>query len=325
MATYLEIPIDQIILDIENPRIARILEFKTADALTDDDLALALGSSEDKYESLKESIKSNRGIIHPIIVKKVHDGKYLAIEGNTRVQIYKKFIQTAVPGDWTKIRAIVYDDISDNEIHAIRLQAHLVGPRDWDPYSKAKYLNYLSNKLCLPMSMIISYCGGNSAEVKNMINAYNDMEQYYRPNLDDDTWFDQKKFSAFVELQRKNIMDAILLRGFSKNDFAKWVINGNIDKLQDVRCLPAILNNPQSKNIFLNSNSTEALKIIAAEEIIADKLQDIPYEILANELWKKIKNLPYKEVRYLKTDATYQEKAKTLKGLSEELFSVLND
>lgn len=324
MATYSEIPIDQIILDTENPRIARILEYKAAEMLTEDDLALALGSSEDKYESLKESIKSNKGIIHPIVVKKLDSEKYLAIEGNTRVQIYRKFIKTGVPGEWTKIRAIIYDNISDSEIHAIRLQAHLVGPRDWDPYSKAKYLHLLSNKLCLPMSMIISFCGGNATEVRNMINAYIDMEQYYRSQLDDDTWFDQKKFSAFVELQRKRVVDAIIFRGFSKTDFSNWIINGNIDKLQDVRCLPDILNSPQAQKIFLSSNSTAALKVIAAEEIITNKLKDIPYESLADELCKKIKDLSYKEVRYLKTDVTYQEKANILKKLYEELSSVLN-
>ncbi len=89
---------------------------------------MALGSSESSYESLKESIRVNGGIIHPIVVKKNAQNEYVVIEGNTRVQIYKKFISEGIPGNWSTIQAIVYDNLDSEIIHSIRLQAHLVGP-----------------------------------------------------------------------------------------------------------------------------------------------------------------------------------------------------
>ncbi len=196
MAIYTELPIDEIQLDKRNPRIANYLAVHDEDDITSDLMALLLGTTSEACASLRESIAANYGIIHPIVVNRQEDGTYVVIEGNTRLQIYKDFRKQNKPGNWNTIRAIVYDDIGDDEMHKIRLQAHLVGPREWDPYSKAKYLNYLSNEEHMPMSALISYCGGNSkaSEIRNMIAAYSDMEHYYRPLCDDDTQFDIRKF-----------------------------------------------------------------------------------------------------------------------------------
>ena len=221
MKSYYEnITISEIFLDFNNPRIARVLEMYQGGEIPSEAISMALGSSSEStgtsYGSLKESIKTNGGIIHPIIVNKTSDGKYVVIEGNTRVQIYREFQEQGVPGDWTKICAVVYEGLGNEFIHAIRLQSHLVGPRDWDPYSKAKYLNSLSNIEKLPMNQIVSFCGGNTNEVLKMINAYIDMEKYYRTQLSADDVFDPRKFSAFVELQNKSVIDALFINKFSE-------------------------------------------------------------------------------------------------------------
>lgn len=324
---YMELPIDQVILDYNNPRIARMLEIYSPDELNADALAMALGRSESSYESLKESIRVNGGIIHPIVVNRNEQGEFVVIEGNTRVQIYKKFISDAVPGSWATICAMVYDGLDAETIHSIRLQAHLIGPRDWDPYSKAKYLNYLKNKALLPMNLIISYCGGSAkaSEIQNMITAYNDMEAYYRPLCDDDSAFDHKKFSAFVELQRKNIIDSIVLNKFTKSDFSKWIISGNIDRLTDVRRLPDILRSKQAKKVFLQYNSTEAIKILAVEEITSDRLKDVPYALLAEELAKQMRNITHSEILHLKTDVEYTERLNALQNAADELQFVVSE
>lgn len=164
---YIKLSIDKVELDIKNPRIQQYLEIY-GDDITSDGIALALNSSSgasstSSYQTLKESIKVNGGIINPIIVNKYSDGKLVVIEGNTRVQIYKEFALADPEGPWKEIIAIVYDNLPETDIHAIRLQTHLVGPRDWDPFSKAKYLNQLSNIDKLPMATIISFCGGKKS------------------------------------------------------------------------------------------------------------------------------------------------------------------
>lgn len=328
---YMELNVCNIELDYENPRIAKYIELYGKDKITSEALSLILGGGiEDKsgtsYSSLKESIKSNGGIIHPIIVNKITSmNKLVVIEGNTRVQIYKELKQTCADGEWNKIRAIVYKDLDEKDIHAIRLQSHLVGPRDWDPYSKAKYLNYLSNRKKLPITQIISFCGGKQNEVKKMIDAYNDMEEYYRANLSDDSEFDQRKFSAFVELQNQPIKETLIKNGFSKNDFAKWVINGNFDTMQSVRQLPAILNNEQATKIFFKENAKEAIKIVAAQEINTKAYGINTYESIAAELLQKLDSIEYKEIKKLRDDPDYENKKSMLITLYETLETIINE
>ncbi len=216
-------------------------------------MALLLGSTSESCSSLRESIKENRGIIHPIVVNKREDGTYIVIEGNTRLQIYKDFISSGEPGDWTKIRTIVYEGLSNEQMHAIRLQAHLVGPREWDPYSKAMYLNHLDKVEHMPMATLISFCGGNSkaSEIRNMISAFKDTETYYRPLCGDDSQFDIRKFHGFVELQNRNILDSMTSRGYSKTDFSQWIIDDRFSTLQDVRRLPDIFRSKRATEVFL--------------------------------------------------------------------------
>lgn len=136
---YRLIQVKDIELDFDNPRIARALEmFPDRNDITAEQISLALGagadagdSSHTTFTSLKESIKTNGGIIHPIIVNRTGN-QYIVIEGNTRVQIYKDFKSKGVPGNWDEIIAVIYTNLSEEAAHAIRLQSHLVGPREWD-------------------------------------------------------------------------------------------------------------------------------------------------------------------------------------------------
>ena len=100
MSNYVELPVEEIELDISNPRIARGVAYYNP--ITSEIMALLLGSTSEACASLRESIRENKGIIHPIVVNKRVDGTYVVIEGNTRLQIYKDFIASGEPGDWTK-------------------------------------------------------------------------------------------------------------------------------------------------------------------------------------------------------------------------------
>ena len=77
------LPIDQVELDRTNPRIRRFLEIHQGEP-TYEQIALALdvaGSGDDAHgtttpEKLRNSILTNRGIMQPIIVNKLDDGRY---------------------------------------------------------------------------------------------------------------------------------------------------------------------------------------------------------------------------------------------------------
>lgn len=327
MSDYVELSIDDIELDRSNPRIANYLDLYDEDELTSDTMALLLGTTSDSCASLRESIKENGGIVHPIIVNHFSNGRYVVIEGNTRLQIYRDFRKKGVPGSWGIIKAIVYENIDDETMHSIRLQAHLVGPREWDAYSKAKYLNYLANEKYMPMTSLIAYCGGTSkaSEIKNMILAYQDMQEFYRPLCDDDSMFDIKKFHGFVELQKRNVIDALKNHGYTKIDFSKWMIDGKFSKLEDVRSIPNILNSKKATETFFKMDSRAAKKILAVEDITSDSLKDVPYEMLAKELIKRMNEFQMQEILYLRLDAEYESKLNALKDVLESVQLVVNE
>lgn len=327
MSNYIELCIDEIELDRSNPRIANYLDLYSEEDLTSDTMALLLGTTSESCASLRESIKENGGIVHPIIVNHFSDGRYVVIEGNTRLQIYRDFRKKGIPGDWKIIKAIVYENIDDETMHSIRLQAHLVGPREWDAYSKAKYLNYLANEKYMPMSSLVAYCGGNSkaSEIRNMIAAYRDMQEFYRPQCDDDSMFDIKKFHGFVELQKRNVDEALRFHGYTKKDFSKWMVEGRFSKLEDVRSLPAILNSKKASEVFFRFDSRAAKKILAVEDISPDSLKDVPYEMIAKELVKRMNEFQMQEILYLRSDAEYEPKLNVLKDVIESVQLVIDE
>ena len=314
--TYEMVPVKQLKLDIENPRIARWIEMY-GDNVTDEHMKLALqtGGSDDKvtgpsYRSLKESIKTNRGVIYPIIVNKDKKGDLIVIEGNTRALIYREFLDTGVGGDWQTIPAIVYENMDPGQIDAIRLQAHLVGARDWDPYSKARYLNMLRNELHLPWAQVVDYGGGNQRELEQLVAAYNDMEEYYRPILEGgDQDFDPTRFSGFAELQNPRITRALLASGYSKSDFAKWINERKLHPLDMVRQLPRILQHAKSKQVFITNGAREAIKVLdALEKPEGVSLENASLETIAKEIYKRVNEIPYNEIMRLRSEADTEEK-----------------
>ena len=260
---YQLLSIDVVDLDKTNPRIQRLISMYSSDP-TDDQIGMALGAGAEvgvtggtTFPSLRASIKTNKGLIQPILVNKTEDG-FRVIEGNTRLYIYKRFREEGLEGNWKEIPAVVYDNLDQHEIDAIRLQAHLVGPRDWDPYSKAKYLHLLHIDQNMPMSFLEDYCGGRRREVERYIQAYADMEKFYRPLVDEED-FDPSRFSAFVEFQKPAIINGLMSHGKDQKNFSEWVSKGKFNRLEDVRQLPRILSNSNAFKIFEKSGSRAAI------------------------------------------------------------------
>lgn len=306
--THELVPVDKIELDRSNPRIRKFLEMY-GDNPTPQQIFLALGAGNDDesdrsdaptFQKLKQSIITNGGVIQPVILNRRADGTLICIEGNTRVALYKDFLTSGVSGSWDTIPALVHDGIDEAKVHAIRLQIHLVGPRPWDPYSKAKYLHELRNNHHLPFSTIVDFCGGRQTEVSTSINAYLDMETYYRSIITDDGEFDTTRFSGFVELQKPGIKQAILETGFDLSDFATWIHDGKLFPLRTVRVLPRILRNNKARDIFLKKGARKAETLL--EQTEPDKnLQDASLEQIARALTEKLAALPYEEYQELRT------------------------
>jgi hypothetical protein len=305
-----QIPVGDIDLDYRNPRIAHAMEGMSG-TIDQAWITLALGHAapEDEergtsttYSSLKASIRANKGLINPIIVTQRENGRYLVIEGNTRVAIFRELADEGVPGDWTTIPAVVQPQLEEKGEHAIRLQAHLVGPRPWRPYAKAKYLYDLYVNQHLSITELLDYCGGTGrrAEIQQYIDAFKDMKEAYVPlAVAAGSPPDYSLFSSFAEYQ--HIKPALARAGVTLQDFAKWVHESKLSPQQTVRQLPRILANPEAKRVFLTHNAREALKVLdqpSSNAIIASS----SLEQLATALSVKVRQLNWPELQSLRQE-----------------------
>ncbi len=339
-STYSLVPTHQIDFDRENPRIKVALE-KYGDKLDDQRIRFALqtategSASTSSYRSLKDSIRAARGISVPIVVWPTN-GRFVCVDGNTRLTIYYELHEESAPGDWTAINCLVLDDPDQRDIETIRVTAHLVGARDWPAYEKARYLHYLRNVEFMDYDDLIARCGGNKTTITQQIDAYHDMNEYYRDVNSDDA-FKVDRFSGFVELQKTDVKDSIYSAGFDLHDFGRWIRDGQIYRLADVRKLPRVLADDEAKDTFVNGGIRSIEDAIAVAE--ANRQKDVhassadttvanaSMAVLAEALLHRIKALPREDYLALR-DRLYETADRdvdTLSDLAEHLHDLLQD
>ena len=335
---YQLLPVAIVDFDTNNPRIKMALE-KYGDELTAERIHFALRSATDgsrgtsSYTSLRDSIRASRGVMDPIRVTS-HDDRYICIDGNTRLAIYKQFQKEHVPGDWSRITAIIIDNPTPVDVETIRVSAHLVGAREWPAYEKARYLHHLRTEELMDYSEMIALCGGNKTEIERQIDAYHDMNEHYR-DLVDDTAFHIDRFSGFVELQKPTIKESIFDAGLALRDFGEWIRDGKIYRLEDVRQLPRVLGDHEARTIFLNGGPRS---IERAVKLLDDRsetrqptnkitLNSASIKQLADVLSRRINEMPYSEVRTLRTRETDDalDYIRTLEDLHQRLQHLLED
>lgn len=307
---FLELDIDTIEFDLDNPRIKEALgKYKSRPNAERIFFALRTATADQSagsragFEHLRASIKAYKGIAQPIVVAE-RDGKKVCIDGNTRLAIFKDFHEHNEAGDWSKIRVTLIRDAKQIDIEKIRTSAHMVGARQWPPYEKARYLNYLRNEEFMGYDEMIALCGGNKADIERQIYAFDDMNDYYRDAIEDDNEFRLDRFSGFVELQKPGIKDAIYSADLSIKDFGQWIHKGQIHRLADVRHLPEVLRDEEAKEIFLQggvNSIKEAIKHVERKsrpmppDDVLIQRASIP--LLAQTLKQKINDMPASEYR----------------------------
>ncbi len=314
---------------------------KYGDKLNDQRIRFALRSATEgsqsftSFNSLKDSIRAARGISVPVIVCE-NEGRFVCIDGNTRLTIYHELLEEEAPGEWNTINCLVLDNPEQRDIETIRVTAHLVGAREWPAYEKARYLHYLRNVEFMDYDELIARCGGSRNTITQQIDAYHDMNKYYRDVNSDDA-FHVDRFSGFVELQKKNIKDAIYDADCDLYDFGKWICNGQIYRLADVRKLPWVLADEEAKNEFVSGgirSIEDAISIVESNRKKDDKSQaektkvtDASIPVLAQALLDKLNNMSRGELVALR-DRDYEsadEEIVLLNELAENLLDLIQD
>ena len=162
------------------------------------------------------------------------------------------------------------------------------------------------------------------------------MNEFYRDVSTDDA-FKVDRFSGFVELQKAGVKDAIYSAGFDLHDFGRWIREGQIYRLADVRKLPRVLADDEAKDTFVNGGIRSIEAAIAVAE--ANRQKDIhassaettvanaSMAVLAEALLQRIKGLPREEYLDLRNRQyeTADQDVDTLSDLAEHLHDLLLD
>ena len=332
---HAELHVEKIEFDTQNPRIKMALE-KYGDKLNAERIHFALKSATDSinngssFARLRESILASGGIQTPITVIETGD-RFNCIDGNTRLAIYKDFLKQGTKGNWTRIKATILVNATQRDIETKRVSAHLIGAREWPAYEKARYLHYLRNQEFLEYSEMIALCGGNASrtEIERQIDAYEDMNEYYR-DVVDDTAFKIDRYSSFVELQKPKVKDAIYEAGYELKDFGEWVRDGKIFRNADVRDLRRVLADDEAREKFVSGGPKS---IEQAVEFLKEKtkpkgsqsIESANVSQLAASLSQKISDLKYSEIMGMKDDGAGQpsESVRALQDLNERIVELL--
>ena len=161
----LEIPIDDLVYDIENPRIPKSIK------QDDETRVLEWMINKENVTDLMYSI-GEKGFFpgEPLLVIKNSVGKYITVEGNRR---YTATYLLQYP-DKAPVRKSTIQEISDRANHRPDMlpvvvfgsreeivdylgYRHITGVEPWDALSKARYLKHLYDRLGDGMAVVEKY------------------------------------------------------------------------------------------------------------------------------------------------------------------------
>jgi hypothetical protein len=268
-APIINIPIAQIELDRDNPRIQFTIDSELERGLKLEEVSEAsirLGikvKTRPAYESLKGSIET-KGLLDPIWVVQKGPGKYIVIEGNTRKFVFDELAEE-YPNkpEWKKIKARVLDkNTPEDEIAFIRLESHLGGKQRWDPYERARYL-YSLDKKGYTVQRMAKEARTRESEIKKDLDAFKIMRDRFMPKYGSTLENPLDKFSYFIELVgKKKVKDLGAAGAFSIDDFCQWVGEDKIPRAIDVRDLPDIFTSEEVVRAFKNRGYKAAMELL---------------------------------------------------------------
>jgi len=318
-----ELPLDQIRLDPENPRAGYFKDNQQGNDFTQEELEFFLTQTNDReYNQLKNSIEYNHGITNPIWVFEKKDGKYLVVDGNTRLLIYHD-LRKKYPKDdrYKTIKCIIVPSrhVGDEGEDFVRILFHLRTSNDWDTYAKAKYLYYLYDKIGKTYEDLERLTKMSQSQIEQFIKAYKAMQEQFLPGYQGQENM-TNKFSYFVEYF-KNKVDILLQSiGLGLKDFCKWIYNEELTRAQDVRKIPKIFKNEEAKKALIEKGYSAAFEqLIIYKPGLSSKLFDAVEDVIG-----RLRNLTRDEITDIAKEVENEEKRKLLHELSEESQKIVS-
>jgi hypothetical protein len=181
-----DMDVDKLLLDVQNPRLA-----SGADSKTQDDLLRVLWN-EMAVDEVALSIAAN-GFFReePLFVVPDGKGKHIVVEGNRRlaaVILLRDEVKRQKVGatDLPTLSATRRDKLNTLPVSVYRNRKdlwqyfgfrHINGPKPWDAFSKAQYVTEVHEKYGIALDDIANSIGDRHTTVKRLFRGYKILEQ----------------------------------------------------------------------------------------------------------------------------------------------------
>jgi hypothetical protein len=263
---HTRIPVEKIVLDTSNPRLKYLKELYPDDSLN----ALLFRDQDTKW--LKKDIGEN-GLIDPIYVRvRPSDTSYVVIEGNRRTAVMKALHseQQDNPKFATVMARILPPETTDVQEAMLMASFHVAGKVKWDAHEKAGHIYHMVNTLQIPDSELANILHMGVPAIKRAVQSFELLEAFKK--IDGGTYAAKAsgRWSFFSEfLKIKEYRDAYVAgRPEFSEKFMRWVGEERLPRAEDVRELKTILDRPDAKKVFEDTDPKDAFKLAQRE---ADK------------------------------------------------------
>lgn len=271
-----EIPIEEVKLDRENPRIRENLKKRSGKggAVTQDELRKLILELPG-VSSLQRSIRETKGLHERIYIR--DDG--VVAEGNCRTAVYK-FLSEAQPEEtcWKTIPSYrLPANITPRQIAVLQGHMHVAGKVTWRKHEQAGHLHYMNSELKMQPKEIATAMGMSEKEVDLLLKSYDVMNQHVLPRIK--TGDGREKFSTVLELFKVKGMQEWSSKKTNVKEFADFVVAGKLTRGQDVRAMPKIIADTRAYAALQKDGFDKAISIVGKKDPTADSM-----------LFKKLKN-----------------------------------
>ncbi|HTE39636.1 MAG TPA: hypothetical protein VK629_02330 [Steroidobacteraceae bacterium] len=270
-----DIPLDDVKLDHDNPRIRENLKKRNGKSgiATQKDLQKMILELPG-VSSLQRSIRDNKGLHERIYVR--DDG--VVAEGNCRTAVYLWLRETQKKEQcWKTIPAYrLPANITPRQIAVLQGHMHVAGKITWRKHEQAGHLHYMHTKLAMQPMEIATAMGMSQTEVELLLKSYDVMNELVLPRVK--TGDGREKFSTVLELFKVGGMKEWSDKKANVKQFADLVVNGKVSRGQDVRAMPKIIADPRALEALKKEGFSKAISIVGKKDPTAD-----------SQLFKKLK------------------------------------
>jgi len=257
-----DVPVEQVVLDEDNPRIRYRLKIEAPDKRPEDVIL-----TWKEVKDLRKDIEKTGGLRERIIVQTNGDGTWKVREGNCRTVCYRSLHEkNPKEARWKKIPAkVLPKEVGEKEVAILLSDFHVAGKITWNAHEKAGQIYHMAVDLSMDHGDIAMYLRTSKATVQRYLDAYKFMVERFL-KIDNGKYGGQGegKWSFFDEFfKRKELRNELKKNPEFGDDFCRWIGEGNIPQPVEVRRLPGILQQAEArKELEKGGTFAEALKVL---------------------------------------------------------------